>query len=200
MKKNNTHTKPTFFATQSDMRKWFEKNHEKETELIVGYYKVDSGKPSVTWPQSVDEALCFGWIDGIRRSIDGESYCIRFTHRKPTSVWSAINIKKVEELTKLGLMKPAGLAAFEKRKENKSKIYTYENTPVEFPIRYKKKIQANKKAWAFFNSLPPSIQRVTAHWVTSAKQESTRLNRLEILIRDSEAGQRVKPFRYGSKK
>ena len=200
MKKNNTHTTPTFFATQSDRRKWFEKNHEKKTELIVGYYKVDSGKPSITWSQSVDEALCFGWIDGIRRSIDGESYCIRFTHRKPTSIWSAINIKKVEEMTKLGLMKPAGLAAFEKRKENKSKIYTYENNPVEFPIRYKKKIQANKKAWAFFNSLPPSIQRVTTNWVTSAKQEATRLSRLEILIRDSEAGQKVKPFRYGPKK
>ena len=192
--------KLTFFSTQHSLRKWFEKNHEKKTELIVGYYKVDSGKPSVMWPQSVDEALCFGWIDGIRRSIDGESYCIRFTHRKPTSIWSAVNIKKVEELTKRGLMKPEGLAAFAKRKEHKSKIYTYETDPVEFPTSYKKKIRANKKAWAFFNSLPPSIQRVTTSWVVNAKQESTRLSRLETLIRDSEAGQKVKPFRYGSKK
>src|SRR6187401_135455 len=106
---------PTFFANQSDFRKWLQKNHKKETELVVGFYKVGSGKPSITWPQSVDEALCFGWIDGVRTSIDNERYQIRFTPRKPTSIWSAVNIKKIETLTEQGLMQPAGIAIFEKR-------------------------------------------------------------------------------------
>jgi len=195
-----TKKKPLFFQTQNKLRNWFEKNFDKETELLVGYYKVGTGKPSVTWSQSVDEALCFGWIDGIRKSIDDESYCIRFTPRKPTSIWSAINIKKVKELTKLGLMKPAGLAAFQKRLEHKSRVYSYERMPVVFSPGYLKKFKANKKAWAFFNALPPSIQKVTTNWVMRAKQESTRINRLETLIADSEAGQRIKPLRYGLKK
>ncbi|MEO6905944.1 MAG: hypothetical protein ABI148_06255, partial [Ginsengibacter sp.] len=118
--------KPTFFSTQAVFRKWLEKNHEKAGELLVGFYKVSSGKPSITWSESVDEAICFGWIDGIRRSIDEESYSIRFTPRKSTSIWSAINIKKVEELTKKKLMDPAGINAFSKRKEHKSRIYSYE--------------------------------------------------------------------------
>jgi uncharacterized protein YdeI (YjbR/CyaY-like superfamily) len=115
-----------FFSKQSEFRKWLAKNHRKETELLVGFYKVDSGKPSMTWSQSVDEALCFGWIDGVRTSIDKDSYQIRFTPRKPTSIWSSVNIKKIEALTKQGLMQPAGLASFENRKEHKSKIYSYE--------------------------------------------------------------------------
>src|ERR1700749_1534550 len=117
---------PTFFAKQADFRKWLTKNHEKQKELYVGFYKVGSGKPSITWPQSVDEALCFGWIDGVRKSIDEHSYYIRFTPRKPGSIWSAINIKKIEELTQKGLMYPMGIEAFGKRKENKSKVYAYE--------------------------------------------------------------------------
>lgn len=127
---------PTFFPTQSDFRTWLEKNHKTETELIVGYYKVDSGKPSMTWSQSVDQALCFGWIDGVRRSIDKESYCIRFTPRRPTSIWSDINIKKVEELTEQGLMLPEGLKAFELRKEHKSRIYSFENDLVDLDPEY----------------------------------------------------------------
>src|SRR5687767_6119714 len=137
----------TFFATQSEFRKWLKKNHKKETEVLVGFYKVGSGKPSMTWSQSVDEALCFGWIDGVRRSIDKDSYQIRFTHRKPTSIWSAINIRKVEELTGKGLMQPAGLASFEKRKENKSRIYTHEIAEVKFDPTSEKEFKANKKAW-----------------------------------------------------
>ncbi len=168
--------------------------------MLVGYYKIGTGKASITWPQSVDEALCFGWIDGIRKSIDDKSYCIRFTPRKQTSIWSAVNIKKVEELTKAGLMKPEGLAAFQKRLEHKSRVYTYENNPVEFLADYEKKFKTNKKAWAFFTSLPPSVQKVTKKWVTSAKQESTRTKRLETLIRDSEAGQKIKPLRFGTQK
>src|SRR6187549_2738244 len=169
--------KPTFFPAQSHFRKWLEKYHEKETELLVGFYKVDSGKPSMTWSQSVDEALCFGWIDGVRKSIDKDSYQIRFTRRKSTSIWSAINIKKIEELTKQGLMEPAGLASFEKRTEGKSKIYSYEKEKVELTPRFKKKFKANKKAWDYFQSLAPSYKKVSTHWVMSTKQETTRIKR-----------------------
>src|SRR6187455_234142 len=179
---------PTFFANQSDFRKWLRKNHKTKTELLVGFYKIDSGKPSVTWPQSVDEALCFGWIDGVRKSINKESYQIRFTQRKPTSIWSAINIKKVEELTKQGLMQPAGLASFEKRVESRSKIYSYEKDEAELTQSFKKQFKANKKAWNYFQALAPSYKKVSTHWVMRAKQEPTRIKRLEQLIKDSENG------------
>ena len=181
-------TIPIFFAKQSDFRKWLQKNHKRETELLVGFYKVDSGKPSMTWSQSVDEALCFGWIDGVRKSIDKDSYQIRFTRRKSTSIWSAINIKKIEELTKQGLMGPAGLASFEKRTEGKSKIYSYEKDKVQLTLSFKKQFKANKKAWDYFQSLAPSYRKVSAHWVMSAKQETTQIKRLNQLISDSAAG------------
>lgn len=189
-----------FFPTQKHLRKWFEKNHKKEKELLAGFYKVSSGKPSVTWSQSVDEALCFGWIDGIRRSVDEESYCIRFTPRNPKSNWSAINIRKVEELTKLGLMKPEGLKAFSYRKEEKSKIYAYENPEVQLDKSFEKLSKANKKAWAFYQTTTPTYRKITARWVMSAKQESTRLKRLEELIRDCEIGKKIKSMSYGEKK
>jgi uncharacterized protein YdeI (YjbR/CyaY-like superfamily) len=188
-----------FFPTQKHLRKWFEKNHKKEKELLAGYYKVSSGKPSVTWSQSVDEALCVGWIDGIRKSIDDESYCIRFTPRNPKSNWSAINIKKVEELTKLGLMKPEGLKAFGLRKENKSKVYSYENPIVELDKSIEKKFKANKQAWKYFKSTAPWYQKITTRWIMSAKQETTRLKRAEELIRDCAAGKKIKAMGYGKK-
>lgn len=191
--------KPKFFSTQKDLRMWFEKNYDKESELFVGFYKVSSGKPSVNWSQSVDEAICFGWIDGIRKSINEESYMIRFTPRKPNSNWSAINIKKVEQLTKLGLMKTAGIAAFEKRKEKNSEIYSYEKRDEKFSTDFLKQLKSNKKAWAFFSSQPPYYQRVTQHWVMSAKQEATRIKRLHILIRDCAAGEKIRPMKVGSK-
>src|SRR6188768_1023431 len=178
-------TIPTFFAKQSDFRKWLQKNHKKETELLVGFYKVGSGKPSMTWSQSVDEALCFGWIDGVRKSIDKDSYQIRFTQRKPRSIWSAININKIEELTKQGLMQPAGLASFEKRKEEKSRIYSYEKEEAIFSKDFIKQFKANKKAWKYFQSLAPSYKKVSTHWVMTAKQETTRIKRLNQLIKDS---------------
>lgn len=181
-------TIPTFFAKQSDFRKWLQTNHEKKTELLVGFYKVGSGKPSITWPQSVDEALCFGWIDGVRKSIDKESYQIRFTKRKPTSIWSAINIKKIEALKNQGLMRPAGLASFEKRTESKSRIYSYEKDEAELTQNFKKQFKANKKAWHYFQSLAPSYRKVSTHWVMNAKQETTRLKRLQQLISESAAG------------
>jgi uncharacterized protein YdeI (YjbR/CyaY-like superfamily) len=182
------HKIPTFFAKQSDFRKWLQKNHKKETELLVGFYKVGSGKPSMTWPQSVDQALCFGWIDGVRKSIDKESYQIRFTQRKPKSIWSAINIGKIEELKKQGLMQPVGLASFEKRIEGKSRIYSYEKGEAELTQKFKKQFKANKKAWDYFQSLAPSYRRVSTHWVMNAKQETTRLKRLNQLILESAAG------------
>jgi len=186
---------PTYFVTQQDFRNWLEQNHARETELLVGFYKVTSGKPGITWPQSVDQALCFGWIDGIRKSIDPESYSIRFTPRKPGSNWSAINIRKVEEMNKLGLMFPAGLAAFEKRNEQKSAIYSYENRPEKLDSENEILFRSQEQAWAFFQSQPPSYQRTAIYWVMSAKQEPTRQKRLNDLISDSKNGLKIKPLR-----
>src|SRR5688572_9387279 len=180
--------KPIFFAKQSDFRKWLEKNHKKETELLVGFHKVDSGNPSMTWSQSVDEALCFGWIDGVRKSIDKDRYQIRFTQRRPTSTWSAINIKKVEALIQQGLMQPAGLESFKKLNKSKSKIYTYENEAVKLSSPLEKRFKANKIAWKYFQSLAASYRKLSSNWVMSAKQDVTRLKRLDALIADSEAG------------
>lgn len=181
----------TFFKTQDDFRKWLESYHEKETELIVGFYKVDSGKASMSWSQSVDQALCFGWIDGIRKSIDKESYSIRFTPRRNTSNWSAINIKKIEDLTKAGLMKPAGLKAFSLRKENKSEIYTYENDTIFLGSNYEAQFRENKKAWDFFMKQAPSYRKAIMHWIMSAVQEKTQQSRLEKTIKESEQQKRV---------
>jgi uncharacterized protein YdeI (YjbR/CyaY-like superfamily) len=186
---------PTFFADQSGFRKWLEKNHQKEKEFLVGFYKVGSGKPSMSWPESVDQALCYGWIDGVRKSIDKESYTIRFTPRKATSIWSNINVKKVEELTKKGLMQPAGLASFAIKKENKSGIYSFEKDPVPLSEEFEAKFKANKKAWEFFRSTAPSYQKTAIHVVMSAKQEKTRASRLESLIRDSEEHNKLKSLR-----
>ena len=182
---------PTFFATQDEFRKWLEKNHKKETELLVGFYKVDSGKPSMTWSQSVDHALCFGWIDGVRRSINEESYSIRFTPRKKTSTWSAINIKKVAELQRLGLMTPEGQKAFDLRTESKSRIYSHEKEPFNLDQNYKRQFKMNKLAWDFFNRQAPSYKKVMIHWIMNAKQEKTRLSRLEKTIKISEVQKRM---------
>jgi len=182
---------PTFFPTPAAFRKWLERNHASAAELLVGFYKRGSGKPSITWPESVDQALCFGWIDGVRRRIDDVSYSIRFTPRKQISNWSAINIARVAELTKLGLMRPAGLRAFEQRREDKSAIYSYENAVRTFDPSDEKTFRANRKAWQFFNAQAPSYRRVCIYWVTSAKKEETRARRLATLINDSANGERV---------
>ena len=183
--------KATFFATQHEFRKWLEKHHKNEPELLVGFYKVGSAKPSMTWSQSVDQALCFGWIDGVRRSIDEESYCIRFTPRRKNSNWSAINIKKVEELTTAGLMTLEGLKAFSFRKENKSGIYTYENDVVDLDPKYESQFKENKLAWNFFMEQAPSYKKVITQWIMVAKQEKTRLSRLEKTIKESEQQRRI---------
>jgi len=182
--------KPIFFAKQSDFRKWFVKNYKKATELLVGFYKVDSGKPSITWSQSVDEALCFGWIDSVRKSIDGESYCIRFTPRNPKSIWSAVNIKKAEQLIKLGLMQQEGLELYKNRKVDKSKVYSYENKPEKLPSEFEQIFKANKTAWRFFSKQSSSYKKTSYFWILSAKQETTQLSRLNKVIKESEQNRR----------
>lgn len=182
---------PTFFPTQQKFREWLEKNHQKETELLVGFYKVNSKKPSMSWSESVDQALCFGWIDGVRKSIDEESYTIRFTPRKKSSIWSAINIKKIEELTKIGLMKEAGIKAFELRSEAKSGIYSHEKEASVLTSEFEKQFKANKSAWEFFNNQAPSYKKVMIHWIMTAKQEKTRLSRLEKTINISAEQKRM---------
>lgn len=181
---------PKFFKTPSDFRKWLAANHAQEKELWVGFYKKGSGKPSIDWPESVEEALCFGWIDGLRKSIDSESYKIRFSPRRAGSVWSAVNIKNVQELIKQKRMQPAGLKAFAVRKEYRSGIYSYEQRSADLVEPYLGKMKRNKAAWKFFQSQPPWYRKQANWWVVSAKREETRLKRLEKLIELSAHGQR----------
>jgi uncharacterized protein YdeI (YjbR/CyaY-like superfamily) len=183
---------PTFFATPYDFRAWLQEHHETESELLVGFHKKGSARPSITWPESVDQALCFGWIDGVRRRIDDESYSIRFTPRKARSTWSAINVKRVGELTAEGLMRPAGVAAFERRSDDKTAIYAYEQRKAAtLDAEQKRRFMADKTAWAWFQAQPPSYRRTATYRVTSAKKAETRQRRLERLIADSGAGRPI---------
>jgi len=172
----------TFFRTPQDLRKWFAKHAATATELWVGYYKRGSGHQSITWPESVDEALCVGWIDGIRKRLDDVSYTIRFTPRRQGSIWSAVNIKRVAVLTEQGRMWSAGRTAFDARRENKSGIYTYDQRPAQLPEPYRAMLRRNKRAAAFFEAQPPSYQKLITWWIVSAKKDETRLARLEKLI------------------
>ncbi|KGO85490.1 bacteriocin-protection protein [Flavobacterium rivuli WB 3.3-2 = DSM 21788] len=185
--------KPTFFATETDFREWLDKNHTKETELLVGFYKTNSGKASITWPQSVNQALCYGWIDGVRKSFSEDSYTIRFTPRKPVSIWSAVNIDKMEQLQKEGLMQPAGLAAFAKRTEAKSKIYSHERTEeAVLPPDLETEFKANTAAWEYFIKQAPSYKKAVIHIIITAKQEKTIRSRFEKLVAASANGERLK--------
>lgn len=189
--------KPTFFPTPAEFRAWLEKHHAEFDELYVGFYKRASGKPSITWPESVDCALCFGWIDGIRRSLGEESYVIRFTPRKPESTWSSINIGRVKVLKKAGLMHEAGLAAFARRADKKSAIYSYEQRHgAQLDAKSEKEFRTNEKAWEFFQSQPPWYRRTSTYWVISAKKEETKLRRLNTLIEDSAHGRKIKQLDY----
>jgi len=183
--------KITFFPRPADFRKWLGKNHATAKELLVGFHKKDSGKPSVTWPESVDEALCFGWIDGIRRRVDDVSYTIRFTPRKSTSIWSAVNIRRVAVLTREGRMEPAGMKAFEKRRENRSGIYSYEQRRAQLEEPYAGILRKNETAWRFFEAQPPGYRKLMSWRILSAKKEETRLKRLEQLIDASARGRRL---------
>jgi uncharacterized protein YdeI (YjbR/CyaY-like superfamily) len=191
--------RPTFFKNQTELRKWFEKNHDKKKEIWVGFYKQNSGKANFTWSQSVDQAICVGWIDGIRKSIDDESYMIRFTPRNPKSNWSAVNIKKVEELTKLNMMCPAGIEAFQKRSEKRSVVYSFEQNKVKLSNEFKLKFKSNKTAWKFFHSLPPSTKKPSIWWVMSAKKKETQIKRLVTLIQSSEKKMVIPAMRWGKK-
>lgn len=186
---------PKFFATPAAWRGWLEKHHHQHTELLVGFYKKDSGKPSITWPESVDAALCFGWIDGVRRRIDDVSYSIRFTRRKLSSTWSAINIRRVEQLIEQGLIHPAGMKAFKARSEQRSRIYSFEQERVEFENAQERQFKSNRAAWRFFLAQPISYRRPAIWWVVSAKREETKAKRLRTLIEVSERGERLPQYR-----
>lgn len=190
----NETTPILFFAAPSDWRQWLAENHDKMTELWVGYYKKGSGKPSITWPESVAEALCYGWIDGLRKTIDDTSYKIRFTPRRTDSNWSAVNVKMVAELMAEGRMEPAGIRAFEARKPDKTGIYSYEQERPTLDEASLAALQTNPAAWAFFQAQPAGYQRAVGHWVMEAKREETRLKRLATLIEDSSRGRTVAPF------
>ncbi len=192
--------KPTFFKTQADVRAWFEKNHDTTTEFLIGFYKKDSGKGGITYQNALDEALCFGWIDGIRKAYDEHSYTIRFTPRKKRSIWSAVNIEHATRLEQAGKMHAAGLAAFHGRDKKLTNQYSFENKERKLDAAHEKLFRANKKAWAWFSKQAPSYQHAASWWVISAKQEATRVKRLETLIRDSEAGVKVAPLRRTNEK
>jgi uncharacterized protein YdeI (YjbR/CyaY-like superfamily) len=187
--------KPRFFATPAELRAWLEDNHATATELFVGFYRRGSGKTSITWQELVDEELCFGWIDGVRKGIDDVSYSNRITPRQPRSTWSAINIARAKELIRQGRMRPAGRKAFERRTEARSAIYSYEQQKAaKLEPEAERAFRFNKKAWAFFESRPPSYRKTALYWVISAKREETRQKRLATLIRDSQNGRSIRPL------
>ncbi len=184
---------PKFFKTADEFRQWLEANAAAESELLVGYRKVATGRPSMSWSESVDEALCFGWIDGVRNRIDDESYSIRFTPRKPTSIWSAINIAKFEQLRAHGRMTPAGSKAFAHRAAAKSAVYAYEQaSTAELSLAEVREFQRQKVAWRFFESTPPSYRKVVLHWVTTAKKAETRASRFAKLLQACAYGERLR--------
>ena len=187
-------TSPRFFSTPAQFRAWLDKHHASVSAVLVGYHRKDSGKPSMTWSESVDEALCYGWIDGIRRTYDESSYTIRFTPRKPKSIWSNVNIAKVETLIAEGRMRPAGLAAWERRDPERSGIYSFEREKAEFDASSLRAFEKNRKAWSFFQAQPPGYRRLATHWVTSAKKPETRAKRLAALIAHSARKERLPQY------
>jgi uncharacterized protein YdeI (YjbR/CyaY-like superfamily) len=179
------------FKSQRDFRDWLTKNHAAATELFVGFYKTTSGKKGATYAQALDEALCFGWIDGVRRSIDADSYMIRFTPRKPKSIWSLVNVRHVERLQKAGKMAEPGLKAFALREPQRTGIYSFEQKRPGLSAKFKKLFRANGPAWEFFAKQAPWYQRTAGYWVSSAKREQTQLRRLAKLMEDSANGRRI---------
>ena len=187
--------RPRFFRSPAAFRAWLQRHHRSATELVVGFHKRHTGKPSLTWPESVDEALCFGWIDGVRRRLDEDTYVIRFTPRKAGSTWSAVNLRRVRALLRMGRMRPAGLTGFRNRDRRKSGLYSFEQRRhIVLAPRFARRLRANAKAWADFQARPPWYRRTAAFWIMSAKQEETRVRRLEILIASSARGRAVPPL------
>ena len=191
---------PLFFPTPADLRAWLAENHGTSDELWVGYYKKATGLPSITWPESVDEALCFGWIDGIRKSIDERSYRIRFTPRRRGSHWSARNLGRMKHLIAEGLVAEAGMAAYRKRDPGREKQASHEQRNVVFPPEYERQLQADADAWDYFQRTRPSYRKQVTWWVISAKREETRLRRLGILIESSAKGEVIPPMRWAERK
>jgi uncharacterized protein YdeI (YjbR/CyaY-like superfamily) len=187
--------KPVFFATPEEFGAWLEEHHETAAELLVGFHKKGSGRPTITWPESVEQALRFGWIDGIRRSLGDESYTIRFTPRKPTSNWSLVNVAKVEELKERGLMTPAGLRAYAARRAERTGVYSSERKEAAvLPDEFEQRFKANSAAWEWFRARAAGYRRTATHWVISAKKEETRQRRLQQLIECSAEGRDVPPL------
>ncbi len=182
-----------FFTTQEEFVDWLENNRTDASELWVGYYKKGTGRPSLTWSQSVDVALCFGWIDGVRKSIDAQSYKIRFTPRNPKSVWSAVNVKKVQKLIKLGKMKPEGMALYNIRKDKDG--YTSNSKSMSLDPKFEEQLRANETAWTYFSALAPSYKRDSIWWVMSAKKEETRLKRFAVLLSSAAMGEKIPMLR-----
>ena len=189
-------SEPTFFETPDAFRSWLEENHAEESELVVGFKKKATGLPSITWPESVDEALCFGWIDGIRRRLDDESYTVRFTPRRPESNWSDRNIRRMRALIAEGRVRPAGLAAFEERTADRSRTYSYEQRErARFDDEFEQRFHGEQEAWRWFRQQPPGYRKTATFWVMSAKRQETRERRLGILIESSAKGERIAPLR-----
>jgi uncharacterized protein YdeI (YjbR/CyaY-like superfamily) len=186
--------KPRHFRTQADFREWLEKHHASKTEEWIGFYKATSKKKGITYQEAIDEALCFGWIDGIVKSVDADSYMHRFTPRKATSHWSNINVRRYAELKAAGLIRPAGEAAYARRTDERTGKASYERVVPDLTAAQLKQIKANRKAWEFFQKQPPGYQKVCRHYVTSAKQEATRERRLQNLIACSAEGRRLDQF------
>ncbi len=187
---------PTFFTDPDALRAWFEVHHATTPEILIGFHRKGSGRPSITWPEAVDEALCVGWIDGVRRSIDSDSYSIRFTPRRPRSTWSAVNVKRVGELVAAGRMKPEGLRAFEERAPERTGIYAYERRhDARLERGEERQFRDSPAAWMWFEGQPRSYRATAIHWVVSAKKDETRRRRLTTLIEDSAEGRRIRPLR-----
>ena len=192
-------TDPTYFPTAADFRRWLVANHETSPELLVGFWKKSTGKPSIDWPQARDQALCFGWIDGVRRSLGEEAYTIRFTPRRKGSIWSKVNIDRFAALKAEGLMTPAGERAYGDETAKRG-VYAYENAPKELALEDEALFRQNKAAWADWEKRPPSYRRVVIHWITSAKKAETRAKRLATLIDSSAAGEKIPGYDIGQKK
>lgn len=185
-----------FFNTPAEFREWLKANHDSAREIWVGLYKSKFPTKGITYSEALDEALCYGWIDGALRSFDKETWTKRFTPRKPGSIWSRVNVRHVERLMKLGLMQPAGLKAFGERRADKTGIYSYEQDAANFSKEYEKKFKSNKGGWIFFNKQAASYRKTATHWVMRAKKEETRMKRLDELIEESGQGMRLAQFTY----
>lgn len=186
---------PAYFADSGELRDWLRANHARAGELWVGLHKRGTGRPSITWPELVDQLLCFGWIDGVRRSLGPEAYVIRVTPRKPRSTWSAVNLRRAGELIEAGLMESPGREAYEGRDETRSERYSFEQNYIPLREELEAAIRADEAAWRYFQSQPPSYRKTAVWWVASAKREDTRRRRLETLVRDCAQGQRIAPMR-----